>query len=104
MSYVLTKEFHGFTSFYLSCGIIHSCLSIWLCVSSENAAFLTGGFWATIQGSSLEDVSLVLFGSQSCTINVTTSNSRRIQCKVPPLVSGILWHLLLSGCMTIINM
>ncbi|XP_047651580.1 fibrocystin isoform X2 [Phacochoerus africanus] len=44
-----------------------------------------GGFWATIQGSSLEDVSLVLFGSQSCTINVTTSNSQRIQCKVPPL-------------------
>ncbi|XP_070370876.1 fibrocystin isoform X2 [Equus asinus] len=43
-----------------------------------------GGLWATIRGSSLEDVSLVLFGSQSCVINVTTSNSRRIQCKVPP--------------------
>ncbi|XP_024413827.2 fibrocystin isoform X2 [Desmodus rotundus] len=44
----------------------------------------TGGLWATIQGSSLEDISLVLFGSQSCAINVTTSNSRRIQCQVPP--------------------
>ncbi|KAM5286797.1 fibrocystin isoform 2-T3 [Hipposideros larvatus] len=43
-----------------------------------------GGLWATIQGSSLEDVSQVLFGSQSCAINVTISNSRRIQCKVPP--------------------
>ncbi|XP_054425451.1 fibrocystin [Pteronotus mesoamericanus] len=43
-----------------------------------------GGLWATIRGSSLEDVSLVLFGSQSCAINVTTSNSRRIQCQVPP--------------------
>ncbi|XP_072688783.1 fibrocystin [Canis lupus baileyi] len=43
-----------------------------------------GGLWATIQGSGLEDVSLVLFGSQSCAINITTSNSRRIQCRVPP--------------------
>ncbi|KFO30384.1 Fibrocystin [Fukomys damarensis] len=43
-----------------------------------------GGLWATIRGCSLEDVSLVLFGSQSCAINVTTRNSRRIQCKVPP--------------------
>uniref|UniRef100_A0A8C2VLV7 Fibrocystin n=1 Tax=Chinchilla lanigera TaxID=34839 RepID=A0A8C2VLV7_CHILA len=43
-----------------------------------------GGLWATIRGSSLEGVSLVLFGSQSCAINVTTRNSRRIQCKVPP--------------------
>ncbi|XP_054554835.1 fibrocystin isoform X2 [Talpa occidentalis] len=43
-----------------------------------------GGLWATIQGSSLEDVSLVLFGSQFCAINVTRSNSQRIQCKVPP--------------------
>ncbi|KAM8778543.1 fibrocystin isoform 2-T2 [Rhynchonycteris naso] len=43
-----------------------------------------GGLWATIRGSGLEDVSLVLFGSQSCAINVTTSNSRRIQCQVPP--------------------
>ncbi|KAM6181769.1 fibrocystin [Erethizon dorsatum] len=43
-----------------------------------------GGLWATIQGSSLEGVSLVLFGSQSCAINVTTRSSRRIQCKVPP--------------------
>uniref|UniRef100_A0A452TCK8 PKHD1 ciliary IPT domain containing fibrocystin/polyductin n=1 Tax=Ursus maritimus TaxID=29073 RepID=A0A452TCK8_URSMA len=43
-----------------------------------------GGLWATIQGSGLEDVSLVLFGSRSCAINITTSNSRRIQCKVPP--------------------
>uniref|UniRef100_A0A8C3WBQ6 PKHD1 ciliary IPT domain containing fibrocystin/polyductin n=1 Tax=Catagonus wagneri TaxID=51154 RepID=A0A8C3WBQ6_9CETA len=42
-----------------------------------------GGLWATIQGSSLENVSLVLFGSQSCTINVTASNSQRIQCKIP---------------------
>ncbi|XP_004869101.1 fibrocystin isoform X3 [Heterocephalus glaber] len=43
-----------------------------------------GGLWATIRGSSLEDVSLVLFGSQSCAISVTTRNSHRIQCKVPP--------------------
>ncbi|XP_044913578.1 fibrocystin isoform X7 [Felis catus] len=43
-----------------------------------------GGLWATVQGSGLEDVSLVLFGSQSCAINITTNNSRRIQCKVPP--------------------
>uniref|UniRef100_A0A2K6TLR9 Fibrocystin n=1 Tax=Saimiri boliviensis boliviensis TaxID=39432 RepID=A0A2K6TLR9_SAIBB len=44
----------------------------------------TGGLWATIRGSSLEGVSLVLFGSYSCAINVTISNSSRIQCKVPP--------------------
>ncbi|XP_014387933.1 PREDICTED: fibrocystin [Myotis brandtii] len=43
-----------------------------------------GGLWATVRGSGLEDVNLVLFGSQSCAINVTTSNSRRIQCQVPP--------------------
>ncbi|XP_036910620.1 fibrocystin isoform X3 [Sturnira hondurensis] len=43
-----------------------------------------GGLWATIRGSSLEDVSLVLFGSQSCAINITANNSRRIQCQVPP--------------------
>ncbi|ELV09928.1 Fibrocystin [Tupaia chinensis] len=43
-----------------------------------------GGLWVTIQGSGLEDVSLVLFGSQSCAINVTTSNSQRIRCRVPP--------------------
>ncbi|XP_066215311.1 fibrocystin isoform X2 [Saccopteryx leptura] len=43
-----------------------------------------GGLWATIRGSGLEDVSLVLFGSQPCAINVTNSNSRRIQCQVPP--------------------
>ncbi|CAK6446893.1 unnamed protein product [Pipistrellus nathusii] len=43
-----------------------------------------GGLWATIRGFGLEDVSLVLFGSQSCVINVTTSNSWRIQCQVPP--------------------
>ncbi|XP_070274536.1 fibrocystin [Myotis yumanensis] len=43
-----------------------------------------GGLWATVRGSGLEDVSLVLFGSQSCAINVTRSNSRRIQCQVPP--------------------
>ncbi|XP_058518216.1 fibrocystin [Ochotona princeps] len=42
-----------------------------------------GGIWATIRGSSLEGVSLVLFGSQSCAINVTTSSSHRIECKVP---------------------
>ncbi|KAB0365339.1 hypothetical protein FD754_009495, partial [Muntiacus muntjak] len=42
-----------------------------------------GGLWATIRGSGLDNVNLVLFGSQSCVINVTTSNSRRIQCKVP---------------------
>ncbi|KAG3289625.1 PKHD1, fibrocystin/polyductin [Ictidomys tridecemlineatus] len=43
-----------------------------------------GGLWATIRGSSLEGVSLVLFGSKSCDIIITTSNSQRIQCKVPP--------------------
>ncbi|XP_074189167.1 fibrocystin isoform X5 [Rhinolophus sinicus] len=43
-----------------------------------------GGLWATIQGSSLENVSLVLFGSQSCAVNITASNSRQIRCKVPP--------------------
>ncbi|KAM9666760.1 fibrocystin [Trichechus inunguis] len=43
-----------------------------------------GGLWATIRGSGLEGISLVLFGSQSCAINVNTSNSQRIQCKVPP--------------------
>ncbi|KAF0885311.1 PKHD1 protein, partial [Crocuta crocuta] len=43
-----------------------------------------GGLWATVHGSGFEDASLVLFGSQSCAINITTSNSRRIQCKVPP--------------------
>ncbi|XP_007934471.1 fibrocystin [Orycteropus afer afer] len=45
-----------------------------------------GGLWATIHGSGLEGVSLVLFGSQSCAINVNTSNSQRIQCQVPPKV------------------
>ncbi|XP_006882176.1 PREDICTED: fibrocystin-like [Elephantulus edwardii] len=43
-----------------------------------------GGLWATIRGFGLEDVNLVLFGSQSCAMNVNTSNSQRIQCKVPP--------------------
>ncbi|XP_003404487.2 fibrocystin [Loxodonta africana] len=43
-----------------------------------------GGLWATIRGSGLEGVSLVLFGSQSCAIDVNVSNSQRIQCKVPP--------------------
>ncbi|XP_073938075.1 fibrocystin isoform X2 [Castor canadensis] len=43
-----------------------------------------GGLWVTIRGSSLEGVSLVLFGSQPCAINATVSNSRGIQCKVPP--------------------
>nr|XP_045012449.1 fibrocystin isoform X2 [Jaculus jaculus] len=43
-----------------------------------------GGLWATIRGSGLEGVNLVLFGSQSCTVNVTSSNSHRIQCRVPP--------------------
>ncbi|XP_052503788.1 fibrocystin [Budorcas taxicolor] len=42
-----------------------------------------GGLWATVRGSGLDNVNLVLFGSQSCIINATTSNSRRIQCKVP---------------------
>ncbi|XP_053078676.1 fibrocystin isoform X8 [Acinonyx jubatus] len=57
---------------------------IGLFIPSGNAVFITGGLWATVQGSGLEDVSLVLFGSQSCAINITTNNSRRIQCKVPP--------------------
>ncbi|XP_075410184.1 fibrocystin [Tenrec ecaudatus] len=43
-----------------------------------------GGLWATIRGSGLEGASLVLFGSQSCAVNINTSNSQRIQCKVPP--------------------
>ncbi|KAM4834528.1 fibrocystin [Thomomys bottae] len=43
-----------------------------------------GGLWATIRGYSLEGIRLVLFGSRSCIINATASNSRRIQCKVPP--------------------
>ncbi|KAL6078579.1 hypothetical protein STEG23_011148, partial [Scotinomys teguina] len=43
-----------------------------------------GGLWATLRGSSLEDVSLVLFGTQSCGIDVNNSNSQQIQCKVPP--------------------
>ncbi|XP_069418909.1 fibrocystin isoform X4 [Ovis canadensis] len=42
-----------------------------------------GGLWATVRGSGLDKVNLVLFGSQSCVINVTTSSSQRIQCKVP---------------------
>ncbi|XP_035309211.1 fibrocystin isoform X3 [Cricetulus griseus] len=43
-----------------------------------------GGLWVTIQGSSLEGVSLVLFGTQSCAIEVIRSNSQQIQCKIPP--------------------
>ncbi|XP_049621181.1 fibrocystin [Suncus etruscus] len=43
-----------------------------------------GGIWAIIRGFNLEDVGLVLFGSQSCAINSTTSNLQRIQCKIPP--------------------
>nr|XP_020849568.1 fibrocystin isoform X3 [Phascolarctos cinereus] len=45
-----------------------------------------GGFWATIQGTSLEEVSLVLFGSQPCPINISSRNMERIQCKVPPWI------------------
>ncbi|XP_068926682.1 fibrocystin [Petaurus breviceps papuanus] len=45
-----------------------------------------GGLWATIQGSSLEEVSLVLFGSEPCPINFSSRNMERIQCKVPPLI------------------
>ncbi|XP_072498533.1 fibrocystin isoform X3 [Notamacropus eugenii] len=47
---------------------------------------VTGGFWATIQGTSLEEVSLVLFGSEPCPINISSRNMERIQCKVPPLI------------------
>ncbi|XP_036624228.1 fibrocystin [Trichosurus vulpecula] len=47
-----------------------------------------GGFWATIQGTSLEEVSLVLFGSEPCPINISSRNRERIQCKVPPLGNG----------------
>ncbi|XP_031222830.1 fibrocystin [Mastomys coucha] len=43
-----------------------------------------GGQWVILRGSSLEGVSLVLFGTQSCVIDVIRSNSRQIQCKVPP--------------------
>ncbi|XP_052048711.1 fibrocystin [Apodemus sylvaticus] len=43
-----------------------------------------GGQWITLRGSSLEGVSLVLFGTQSCVIDVIRSNSQQIQCKVPP--------------------
>ncbi|XP_029395132.1 fibrocystin isoform X6 [Mus pahari] len=43
-----------------------------------------GGQWVTLRGSSLEGVSLVLFGTQSCIIDVIRSNSQQIQCKVPP--------------------
>ncbi|GAB1284827.1 Fibrocystin [Apodemus speciosus] len=42
------------------------------------------GQWVTLRGSSLEGVSLVLFGTQSCIIDVIRSNSQQIQCKVPP--------------------
>lgn len=43
-----------------------------------------GGRWVTLRGSSLEGVSLVLFGTQSCVIDAIRSNSQQIQCKVPP--------------------
>ncbi|XP_028622467.1 fibrocystin [Grammomys surdaster] len=43
-----------------------------------------GGLWVTLRGSSLEGVSLVLFGTQPCVIDVIRSNSQQIQCKVPP--------------------
>ncbi|XP_055461671.1 fibrocystin, partial [Psammomys obesus] len=43
-----------------------------------------GGLWVTIRGSSLESVSLVLFGNQSCIIDSIRSNSQQIQCKAPP--------------------
>ncbi|XP_008765159.2 fibrocystin [Rattus norvegicus] len=43
-----------------------------------------GGWWVTLRGSSLEGVSLVLFGTRSCVIDVIRSNSQQIQCKVPP--------------------
>ncbi|XP_043861087.1 fibrocystin [Dromiciops gliroides] len=46
-----------------------------------------GGLWATLQGTSLEEVSLVLFGSQPCPINITSRNMERIQCKVPPWIN-----------------
>ncbi|XP_074093277.1 fibrocystin isoform X3 [Macrotis lagotis] len=45
-----------------------------------------GGFWATIQGTSLEEVSLVLFGSQPCPIKISSMNMKQIQCKVPPWI------------------
>ncbi|XP_076414005.1 fibrocystin isoform X2 [Peromyscus maniculatus bairdii] len=43
-----------------------------------------GGLWVTLRGSSLEGVNLVLFGRQSCAIDVLNSNSQQIQCKAPP--------------------
>lgn len=69
------------------------CLPVFVCIPFTNAVFALGGIWATIRGSSLQGVSLVLFGSQSCAISVTTSSSHRIECKVPSRVSGSFWYL-----------
>ncbi|XP_051008909.1 LOW QUALITY PROTEIN: fibrocystin [Acomys russatus] len=54
-------------------------------VVEPSTAAEIGGLWVTIRGSSLEDVSLVLFGTRSCVIDVIGSNSQQIQCKVPPM-------------------
>ncbi|KAL1771938.1 fibrocystin isoform X1 [Sigmodon hispidus] len=43
-----------------------------------------GGLWVNIKGCSLEGVSLVLFGTQSCAIDVINSNPQQIQCRIPP--------------------
>ncbi|KAM8998944.1 fibrocystin isoform 1-T1 [Sarcophilus harrisii] len=53
-------------------------------VVKPSVASEIGGFWATIEGTSLEEVNLVLFGSQPCPINISSRSMERIQCKVPP--------------------
>uniref|UniRef100_A0A8C3TE47 PKHD1 ciliary IPT domain containing fibrocystin/polyductin n=1 Tax=Chelydra serpentina TaxID=8475 RepID=A0A8C3TE47_CHESE len=42
-----------------------------------------GGCSVILRGTGFDGISLVLFGSQPCPINTTTSNSVRIECEVP---------------------
>ncbi|NXE91766.1 PKHD1 protein, partial [Menura novaehollandiae] len=47
-----------------------------------------GGLRVALRGTNLEGVNVVLFGSQPCPILEDGRNSTRIECKVPPPVTG----------------
>ncbi|XP_016286616.2 fibrocystin isoform X1 [Monodelphis domestica] len=65
---------------------IHFNIEPKLKIMEPSVAPEIGGLWTTIQGTNLEHVSLVLFGSQPCPVNITTRKIERIQCKVPPWI------------------
>ncbi|XP_044531280.1 fibrocystin [Gracilinanus agilis] len=67
---------------------IHFNIEPKLKIMEPSVAPEIGGLWTTIQGTNLEDIILVLFGSQPCPVNITTRKMERIQCKVPPWGNG----------------